>query len=342
MDPFTHAVLGATVAQAALGSRLKQRAWMIGALGGVLPDIDALIRSANDPLLAIEYHRHFTHSLAFIPVGGTLAALPWLVKKLHRADWRPVLAASCLGYATHGVLDACTNYGTHLLWPFLALRSSWNWITTIGPLLTLMLLTGLIFAVRRNSRRPAWIALLLGIGYVGAAAMQRERALEAQVAIAASRSHAVERVAMFPTVGNPFIWRSMYQADGQLFTDRLRVMTDIRWQAGSQVALLREQDLPPEIRADERMRRDFARFSYFSAHWLAHAPDEPGMIGDARYSLRTDRFEPIWGIRFNPAAAIPTEWVDHTARNRIPMRNLWNEITGQVESYQTLPGTGIQ
>jgi inner membrane protein len=101
-------------------------------------------------LLAIEYHRHFTHALAFIPVGGVLAASPWLLQQRHRPDWRPLLVAGTLGYATHGVLDACTNYGTHLLWPFSPVRVAWHWITTIGPLLTLILLVGLVFAVRRQ------------------------------------------------------------------------------------------------------------------------------------------------------------------------------------------------
>jgi inner membrane protein len=143
MDPLTHALLGATVAQATLGPRLGRKAWMLGALGGVLPDADILISSASDPLLAIEYHRHFTHSFAFVPIGGLLAAAPWLARKQNRADWRPILAAATLGYATHGLLDACTNYGTHLLWPFSDARAAWHWVTTIGPLLTLILLVGL-------------------------------------------------------------------------------------------------------------------------------------------------------------------------------------------------------
>jgi len=86
VDPLTHALLGATAAQAALGSRLGRQAWMLGALGGVLPDADILIRSASDPLLAIEYHRHFTHALAFIPVGGIIAVSPWLLQQRHRPD----------------------------------------------------------------------------------------------------------------------------------------------------------------------------------------------------------------------------------------------------------------
>ena len=49
----------------------------VGGLAALAPDLDVLIRSETDPLLAIEHHRGFTHSLAVIPVGGAVAALPW-------------------------------------------------------------------------------------------------------------------------------------------------------------------------------------------------------------------------------------------------------------------------
>lgn len=338
MDPLTHALLGASVAQVALGPRLGRKAWMLGALGGMLPDADILIRSASDPLLAIEYHRHFTHAFAFIPVGGLVAALPWLVQKKNRPDWRPMLAASTLGYATHGLLDACTNYGTHLFWPFSDSRTAWHWITTVGPLLTLMLLVGLVFAVRRKSRLPAVLALSLSAGYVGAAAWQQSSALAAQSAIAAARGHPVVRGEMFPTVGNMLLWRSVYESSGRLHIDRIRVLgsQSASWKSGYSVALMPEQNLSPAALADARVLRDYRRFSYFSAGWVAPATADASVLGDARYSLRTDGYEPIWGIRLHPGAtlpALPVEWVDHTARNRVPVSELWQELIGAAPGY---------
>ena len=86
MDPFTHALLGASVAQFAFGRRLPRRAWLIGAGAGLVPDLDFFIRSASDPLLNIELHRQFTHALAFIPVGGALSGLPWMLRRRARAE----------------------------------------------------------------------------------------------------------------------------------------------------------------------------------------------------------------------------------------------------------------
>src|SRR5688572_29522369 len=123
MDPITQGALGAAAAQLGTSHRLGRRAWLYGAAGGMAADLDVLIRSSSDPLLAIEYHRHFTHSLAFIPVGGLLAALPWVLRKRHRPQARWIALATTLGYATHGLLDAFTTYGTQLLWPFSSHRT---------------------------------------------------------------------------------------------------------------------------------------------------------------------------------------------------------------------------
>jgi hypothetical protein len=66
-------------------------------VAALLPDADALVRSSADPLLYAEFHRHFTHSLAFIPVGGAIAALPWLLQGKRRTQWKAYLAAATFG-----------------------------------------------------------------------------------------------------------------------------------------------------------------------------------------------------------------------------------------------------
>jgi len=296
-----------------------------------------LIRSGSDPLLAIEFHRHFTHSFLFIPLGGLLAIVPWLFFPLQRERWKLLWMAGMLGYATHGLLDACTNYGTHLLWPFSDARTAWHWITTIGPLLTLGLLLGLVLSVRKRSKGAAIAALWFALAYIGIAAVQQDRAFDAQQEIAASRGHEIARGEIFPTVGNPFIWRSLYEAGGVLHTDRLRVLGDTQWKEGHRVTLLAAAGLEAEAQANPRVQADFERFRYFSAGWVARAVGDPSIIGDARYSLSTESFEPIWGVRFHPQLAPPTEWVDRTAQNRIPASALWAEISGQDQAFQPLP-----
>ncbi|MCY4523261.1 MAG: metal-dependent hydrolase, partial [Halobacteriovoraceae bacterium] len=74
MDPLSQGVVGAAFSQSMAKKEEAKLAFAVGFGAGLLADIDVLIRSSADPLLKIEYHRHFTHSLVFIPLGGLLAA----------------------------------------------------------------------------------------------------------------------------------------------------------------------------------------------------------------------------------------------------------------------------
>jgi hypothetical protein len=114
-------------------------------------------------------------------------------------------------------------------------------------------------------------------------------------------------------------------------------MSGTQWKAGHEVELVEARILPPEMQAHARISEDLRRFRYFSAGWVARAAGDPSIIGDARYSLSLERFEPIWGVRFHPQAVQPTEWVDRTAQNRIPAASLWAEISGQAAGYGALP-----
>jgi inner membrane protein len=305
----------------------------------LLPDVDTLIRSGADPLLYAEFHRHFTHALAFIPVGGALASLPWVLARRTRPQWKAYLGAATAGYATHGLLDASTTYGTLLFWPFTDTRVAWNAISIVDPLFTLVLLLGVAVAVWRKTWAPAGAALLLCAAYLTIGVVQRDRALDAQGRIAAARGHDRARGAVFPGFANNLVWRSLYRAGDTQHMDRIRVpwFGAPSWSPGPQVQLLREQELPPDVLTDVRLRRDFARFERFADGWVARAPGEPDVIGDARYSSAADRFAPVWGIRFMPGSAnVPIEWIDRSRQRRVDLRTLWTELRGADARYRPI------
>lgn len=106
MDLLTQGVLGATLAGSAASKGLKRQALLAGFIGGMTADLDVFIRSDADPLLNIQYHRHFTHAPVFIPIGGLLTSLalffiPWLIRQwvLLLANWvrRPSAQRNCCG-----------------------------------------------------------------------------------------------------------------------------------------------------------------------------------------------------------------------------------------------------
>ncbi len=57
MDIFTQGIAGALIAQMGAKPEHKRHATYAGLFAGLLPDADALIRSSNDPLLTLEFHR---------------------------------------------------------------------------------------------------------------------------------------------------------------------------------------------------------------------------------------------------------------------------------------------
>ena len=115
MDPLTQGVLGASLPQASARGKYAASAGLLGFLAGMAADLDVLIRSSTDPLLFLEYHRQFTHSLVFIPVGGLLCGLVlhWLLGRRRGLTFRQSWLYCTLGYATHALLDACTTYGQY-------------------------------------------------------------------------------------------------------------------------------------------------------------------------------------------------------------------------------------
>ena len=330
MDPITHALAGATVAWVVAGRHVGTRSLVIGAAAGLLPDVDVVIRSASDPLLAIEHHRGFTHSLLFVPPGGAISALPFM-RGIDGIGKRWSVAAGILAYLTHPLLDAATTYGTQLFWPFSNYRVGLDIISIIDPIFTAIVLIGLMAALKRR-RRIVLAVLVAAVAWLGLGGVQRERASAAQRNIARSRGDSLDRGAVFPTIGNTIVWRSIYAADGVLRMDRIRVP----WLGRATYAP--SDSVPPVPPAaspgeNDRIRRDLARFAWFSDGWLARAPSDLSIIGDARYSLSVDRYEPVWGVRFHPGRHPPTEWVNLTRQRKVDAKTMWRDIIGRSPKF---------
>ena len=74
MDPLTQGIVATTASQSVSNKEKLLIASILGFLSGLAPDIDIFIRSTDDPLLFLEFHRQFTHSLLFIPLGGLVCS----------------------------------------------------------------------------------------------------------------------------------------------------------------------------------------------------------------------------------------------------------------------------
>lgn len=302
MDPITQGAVGAVVAQIRCPRPHFFHAAIIGAAGGMAPDLDVLIRSNTDPLLVLEYHRQITHSLVFIPVLGALCGI--LMHALFGDRWRvrrgEAILWATLGCATHGLLDSCTSYGTQLLWPFSDYRVAWDIVSIVDPLFTLPLLTAIWLATKFHSSRWAivgmlWMSCYLGLGYI-----QNQRALAMGHDLAAQRGHTPLRLQAKPSFANLLVWKVVYETEQRFYVDAVRP-------GGDQVTIWQGDSLPkfavdeafPWLPDDARQRRDIARFRHFSSGFIAIDPQNPMRVIDIRYSMLPQEIKPLWGIELS-------------------------------------------
>ena len=153
-------------------------------IGANLPDVDAACFLWLDGVEHLGFRRGITHGPpAWVLLPLVLAAIlwgfdRWQTRRGKRPEGRlPVsfkwlYLLSLIGCLTHPALDWLNVYGIRLLEPF---SSRWFYGDTLFIIdLFLWLLLGLAtwFSLRRekrggNWRRPARIALAVGLGYIG-------------------------------------------------------------------------------------------------------------------------------------------------------------------------------
>ena len=303
MDPISQGALGAAAPQAVL-RRGNLRAYaFLGCVAGMAPDLDVFIQSSADPLLFLEYHRQFTHALLFIPVGAALVAalLHGIVRRTLR--FRETYLACLIGYATHGLLDGCTAYGTQLLWPFSDYRVGWNNVSIIDPLFTLPLLSLAILAATLRRRAFAVAGLIWALGYLLLGVVQHERAETAGEQLAAARGHQPLHLSASPGLGNLLVWRVVYEHGGRFYVDAVRTGLEVGVCPGASIPRL---ELPrdfPWLDPGSQQAQDVERFRWFADGYLAVDPRLPHRIIDVGYSLVPNSLESLWGIDLDPNAA---------------------------------------
>ena len=330
MDPITQGVVGVTASQVVSTRKEKLLAALLGFFSGMAADLDVLISSSTDPLLELEYHRHFTHSLFFIPIGGLICAtffyyvIPHLKAKL---SFKRIYLFCVVGYATHALLDACTTYGTQLFWPFSNARVAWNTVSVIDPLFTIPLIILLLFAVFKRSNKFAVCAFVYAFTYLGLGFVQNYRAENLAYQLAEERGHVPINLGVKPSMANIITWKSVYEFDGRYYVDAIRVLKSKRIIEGSSTAKLEVNKHFPWLDLNSQQAKDIQRFSWFSNHHLGIDPNNQNRIIDIRYSLLPNEMTGMWGITLEESAAQDQHVVWTTTR---PNRDNVPEKVGEL------------
>jgi len=304
MDPLSQGVIGAVAAQQKTTKNHFVIATILGFLSGMSADLDIFIRSSNDPLLYLEFHRQFTHSLIFIPVGGFVCAIFFYYLFLRNKDitFKQTYIYSTLGYATHGLLDSCTTYGTQLLWPFTDDRIAWNTISIIDPLFTIPLLSLMIVAVIKKKKVISYLALFWVVFYSVFGLIQKERAEAIGNELANSRGHDLINVVAKPSFANLIVWKIIYTTTDSYYIDAVRLGLRENIIEGVKVDKLNIQKSFPWLDSQSQQARDIERFRWFSNGYLALSKTHPNRIIDIRYSMLPNEGHGLWGIELRPDA----------------------------------------
>ena len=311
MDILTQGLLGGVMAQAIASEDEKKLATLSGMAAGLLADADVLIRSSSDPLLVIEYHRHFSHSLFFVPIGAAIAmALLWPFMRTRLSAGR--LYVFCFaGYVLSGVLDACTSYGTMLLWPLSEERFAFNIISIVDPVFTCALLISVLAGLWLGQRRLALCGIAFCLVYLGIGKLQEQRASLLVQYLAQQRGHEISNQVVKPTLGNLLLWRSIYRDKQRIYIDALRLglFSEAMIYSGENVPLFNVKKDLAFLEKDSVVANDIERFTQFSDGYVALDRDDFSILGDMRYSMLPISAKPLWGIIIDEDK--PNEHVDY-------------------------------
>ena len=339
MDPVTQGVVGLSASQLVSKRNERLMAAALGVISGMAADLDVLIKSSHDPLLFLEYHRHFTHALVFIPFGALLCAVvarfifnKWFAG--NQLSFARTYLFCLAGYATHALLDACTTYGTQLFWPFSDMRVAWNNVSVIDPLFTVPLIIFMVLTLRLNSARLAWFAAIYAVSYLGLGVVQNKRAVAIAHELANSRGHYSVEISAKPSFANLIVWKSVYQHQGRYYVDAIRILLDKKIYPGSSVAKLKLDQHFPWLEKGSQQAKDVERFRWFSNQYLSVDPQDSNRIIDVRYSMIPNRLDGMWGIVLSPTADINdhVEWTSSRRggrQARSSAKQLWAMIKGQ-------------
>jgi inner membrane protein len=304
MDPISQGAVAAVVAQQPAKFKNILVVTVLGFLSGMAPDLDIFIRSSSDPLLTLEFHRQFTHSLLFIPIGGFVCGAFFynLFAKRFGLNFLSTYYICTLGYATHGFLDACTSYGTQLLWPFSNDRISWNTISIIDPVFTIPILLLIVLYVYKKNKifcrlALAWIMLYILFGHV-----QHERAKNILEDIAISRDHKIIRAEVKPSFGNIIVWKIIYSTKNSFYVDAVKLGYKTKFYEGSKIDKLSIKDAFPWLDYSSQQAKDIDRFRWFSNEFIALDEKFKNRIIDIRYSMLPNEIKGLWGIELDELA----------------------------------------
>ncbi len=244
-----------------LGKKIGNRAQLIGAIGGTIPDLDIFLNSFfTDEITILQIHRGYSHSM-FVHL---LLALPfaWITyrifkKKITFGQW---YLAWYLMFLTHTLLDCCTTYGTQLLLPFTNYLIGFNNIAVVDPFWTIpfmILLIVCMFMRRDNPKRIkwAWAGITYSMLYMGLTLVNKYTVHQHFKDELARQNIQVDKLYTSPSMFNNILWSGIATTQDSLYVAEYSLMQEreeVKWTAFSrQLDILAAHPAQREIKVLE-------------------------------------------------------------------------------------------
>jgi inner membrane protein len=212
-----------------------------------------------------------------------------------------------------------------------------RFISVVDVAFTLPLLAAVILGVRRASTAIVRWGLAFAASYLALGAFQNARASALQAKLAEDRGHTIERGQVFPTFTNDVAWRSLYQAQGRYYIDKLRVTLTGKAcvTPGTSVELLPEATPGPGagVGLHPASARAHQLIHWFSGGWVALDPEDPSVIGDLRYSFTPTEAAPIWGVRIDDHSG-KVEWVNNRSKRAVTLHHFIELVMNDGERHR--------
>ncbi len=145
--------------------------------------------------------------------------------------------------------------------------------------------------------------LLFAFSYLILGWIQHQQVDQLSLQLASERGHQAERRLVKPTLGNLFLWRSIYLHQNKYYVDAIRLNPFTGYSTlfeGESVERFDPKSNDLNIADDSVLQNDIIRFSSFNSQYLALSPLKQNFTIDVRYSNLPHKINVLWGIRIDP------------------------------------------
>ena len=230
MDSISQIALGAGVGELVLGKKIGNKALLIGAIAGTVPDLDVFVNmfvhlSESE---ALHIHRSYSHAAVpqlFIALPFTYLTYILFKRKIAFSRWY-LLWYLC--FLTHTLLDCCTTYGTQLFLPFSNFLVGLNNISVVDPLYTipfLLLLIILLFYNKesRTRRIIAWLSVIISTAYIGYSTINKFQSEKFFKQALQQQKIEYTTLSTSPTLFTSWLWNMVAYNDSMIYVSEYSV-----------------------------------------------------------------------------------------------------------------------